>query len=305
MARLINFCGSVGANTGVIDCDTKRGNPKVLLIGGASFDSSDFATSAAFKTALLAAVALATGDSGKVYPFPEITGAAANTEANKEGTTGYGVKRTLAEGRPAYTFDIEPGTNTEKQLRKFNKAIVPVFILDDNGNVWGKLDADGNFVGVKAELFVSGTPFGDGNAINNSKVAVNFQSAADFYDFAAFVNTDFNSSDLEGLLDATLSTLVAPTGNAHKIGAKVVNASLGNDVNMYDYYADELAATSAWTGETAAGATVAPTTVVKDTALKGWTVTFGVAVALINLASPSVLAGLDVTGIEGVELSVA
>ncbi len=49
---------------------------------------------------------------------------------------------------------------------------------------------------------------------------------------------------------------------------------------------------------------VAVTTVVKDTTLRGWTVTFGAPVATIDLATPQVLDTLDVTGIEGVRLAV-
>jgi hypothetical protein len=301
---VINLCGYVGANSGQIACDTKRGVAKMLIIGGYEFTEADFATPAAFEAALIAQTKLETGNSEKLYPFPEIQGATDNTEADKEGATGYGTKRKLSEGRPAYTFDIETGTVTEKKLRRFNKAVVPVFILDDNGNVWGRLNADGKFVGVDAEIFVSGTRYSDGNNINMAKVSVNFQSASDFYDDAAYVETSLSPSDVEGLLDATLETLAAPTGNAHKIGVKIVNASLGQDVNLYDQYSTDLADTALWTGTKADGTVLVPTSVVVDAALEGWTVTFAAAVVSINLEDPATLDANDVTGIEGVRLAV-
>jgi hypothetical protein len=176
--------------------------------------------------------------------------------------------------------------------------------MDDQGRVWGRQNADGEFVGIDAEVFVSGTRFSDGNSINQAKVSVNFQSASDFYDDAAYVETSLSVSDVEGLMDATLETLVAPTGNAHKIGAKIVNASLGNDVNLYDQYSTELADVDLWTGKTAAGADLVPTSVVVDATLKGWTVTFAAAVVSINLEDPATLDANDVTGIEGVRLAV-
>jgi hypothetical protein len=313
---VISLCGSVGGNTGIIKCDTARGKPLVMLIGGATFAPSDYATSAAFKAALLAAVQQQTGSSIKLYPFPAFEGAAPNTEANKTATTGYGTTYILSEGRPAYTFDIFTGTNTEKNLRKFNKAIVPVFIFDDLGNVWGKIDASGKFAGINAQIFVTGAGFSDGSALSPVKVNVNFTSASDFFDYAAYVNTDFNTSDLEGLLDATLTEVAAHTSNAYKIGVVIKNASLGNDVNLYDTYGDALADSTLWYAKNATtGATIAITTVAKDTTLEAWTVTLDSTIfaALsanapikIGLVAPAALAvaGKDVTGIEGLPILV-
>jgi hypothetical protein len=299
----ISFCGSVGANTGGIKCDTRRGNPQKIIVGSAAFPVTGL-TSASFQADLLEAVNLATGDSGKVYPFPEIVGVTNNTEANTEATLGNGVKLIMREGRPAYTFDVLIGTNLEKQLRKFNGQTVPIFLFDDNGNVWGKVNAADEFVGTDVNIFVSGAPFGDFTNPNTAKVTVSFVSARDFFDFAAFVSTDFNVNDLEGLLDATLSKVAASVGNVHKIGARVVNASLGNDVDLHDMYTTELADVDAWIGKTSAGADVIPSTVVDDAVNGGWTITFGSAVVTVNLVDPATLDTLNVPGIEGIELAV-
>lgn len=311
---VISLCGTVGANTGIIKCDTARGKPLVMLIGGATFSLSDYGTSTAFKTALLAAIKQATGSSTKLYPFPAFEGAASNTEANKTATTGYGTTYILSEGRPAYTFDVFTGTNTEKNLRKFNKATVPVFIFDDGGNLWGKLDASGKFAGINAQIFTTGAGFNDGSALSPVKVNVNFTSASDFFDYAAYVNTDFNTSDLEGLLDASLIEKATHASSAYKIGVVVKNASLGNDVDLYSTYADALAVANLWNAKNAAtGANIAITTVAKDAVLEAWTVTLDAtawgalasgAKININLASPAALAAVDVDGIEGMAIQV-
>ncbi len=303
MATDISFCGSVGANTGGIKCDTRRGNPQKIIVGSASFPIAGL-TSASFEEDLLEAVNLETGNSGKLYPFPEIVTVTNNTEANTEATLGNGVKLFVREGRPAYTFDVLIGTNLEKQLRKFNGQIVPIFLFDDNGNVWGKVNAADEFVGTDVNIFVSGAPFGDFTNPNTAKVTISFVSARDFFDFAAFVSTDFNVNDLEGLLDATLSKVNTSVGNVHKLGARVVNASLGNDVDLHDMYAAELADVDLWIGKSAAGADVVPTTVVDNTADGGWTITFGSAVVSVNLAAPAVLNAASVPGIEGISLAV-
>lgn len=305
---VINLCGSVAGNTGQIACDTKRGLPKVLIIGGAQFDPADYATSEAFKTALLASIKKANGDSTKMFPFPEISGNTNNTEANTTATTGYGQSVILREGRPSYTFDIRTGTNTEKKLRKFNRQIVPVMVFDDNGNVWGRKNAQDKFVGTAAEIYVSAKPFDDGSNISYTQVSVFFQSMSEFADDAAFVSTDFSTSDLEGLLDATLHQAAATASNVLKIGVKVVNASLGNDVNLHDTYATELASASLWTIKNIeTGEAISVTSVASNAAgyfdvtadSTAWTALTAGKKVQVGLAAPSVLDAADVVGLEG------
>lgn len=312
---VIDLCAIVGANTGVIKCDVTRGNPKVAIVGNATFNASQYGTSATFQAALLSAMKLSVGSSGKMYPFPEIVGSSNNTEANKEATTGYGAKYILSEGRPSYTFDVLVGVNTEQNLRKFNKATLPVMIFDDNGNLWGKKDSNGNFTGTLAQIYVSGTPFGDGNNLAICKITFSFLSASDFYDFPAFVRTDFNPNDLEGLLDAQLYETTAHVSNAYHIGAKVINASLGNDLELHTTYATELASASLWYAKTGATfqTTLAITTVADDAANGGWTVTLDstafAALAAnakikIGLKDPATLDAASVVGIEGAAVIV-
>ena len=115
-------------------------------------------------------------------------------------------------------------------------------------------------------------------------------------------------------MDAQLVELAASATSSKKIGVKVKNSSLGNDINLYATYADALAVVGAWTAKNlATGAAIGVTAVVKDAVLEGWTVTLDAtaygAVAtggkiLINLAAPSVLDGLDISGIEGLPVSV-
>lgn len=314
---ILSLCGSVGANTGPIACDTRRGVPKVLMLGGASYDSTDYATQAAFQAALLASINLATGDSGKIFPFPEIQNVANNTEANTTGATGLGFQFILREGKPAYTFGVIVGSNLEKQLRAFNNSIVPVFVFDSNGNVWGKLDADGNFVGTQALIFVAGKPFSDGNSVDTeyTNVSVSFLSASEFFDDAAFVKTTFNITNLEGLLDATLYEFGANVDNVHKIGAKVVNTQLGADQNLFTKYATELASSSLWEAHTGANfsTSLALTSVAADNTNKVWTVTFDSTAYLaltdgddirVRLKDPATLLAAGVRGIESIPVIV-
>jgi hypothetical protein len=312
---IISLCGNVGANTGPIACDTSRGVPKVLILGGAEFTPDQYASSEAFKEALLEAVNLPNGDAGKMYPFPEIQNVVNNTEANTTGTTGLGLQLILREGRPAYTFGVLIGTNLEKQLRKFNRRVVPVMVFDDAGNTWGSLTSTKNFKGTNALIYVSGKPFSDGSSVDTlyTNVSISFTSAADFFDYAAFVNTDFNVNELEGLLDATLYEAVENTANAYKIGVVYENAQLGGNINLYDKYGADLAVAALWKAYsgTALATPLTITSVAVDAALKAYTVTLdstaysalgSLAKIKLQLDTPAALQAGDVTGIESVPL---
>lgn len=314
MATIINLCGSVGANTGKIDCDPRRANFKSIIVGGAQFDSTQYGTPVAFQAAFQTAMNLATGASGKLYPFPEFVGVNVNTEANKEATFGNGQKITLAEGRPTYIADLRIGTNLERQLRKFNGQVVPVWAFDDAGNVWGKKNAAAKFVGYQAEIFVAGAGFGDYNNAQFTRVTISFQSASDFYDYAAFVPTDFDVTNLEGLLDVELFEAAVSATNVRKIGVRFVNAQLGANQNIYDNYDTELAVGSLWKATNlTTGAAITITSVAIDATLKAFTLTLDTTMwtALtsgtkveIDLVDPPALVAAGVTGIEALPLVI-
>lgn len=314
MSEVISLCGSVGKNTGKMKCDTRRGVPRVAIIGGGTYDASQYATSIAFKQALLDSINLATGDGEKMYPFPEVQNVANNTEANTTAATGLGFQFVLREGKPGYTFGVLIGSNLEKSLRAFNGEIVPVMIFDNKGNVWGKLDSEDNFVGVDALIFTTGKPYSDGNSVDAeyTLVSISFTSAQDFFDFAAYVPTDFNVSNLDGLLDVNLTYLSNST-NAYKIQGIIPNTDLSNQQYIEKKYGTELASSTLW--EAFTGVTFATpltlTGVTDDTANKAHTVTFDStlyaalasgAKILLRLKSPTVLKAADVVGIEGVSV---
>jgi hypothetical protein len=306
MGRLISFCSSTGKNTGGIDCDVQLGNLKWALIGSAKFLPSEYATEAALKTAILDRINRANGDAEKLYPWALSNGIDKNTAEDTTETAPDGTTRTIRVAPESYTLNQwGVGVNQEAAMIQFNNATIPAFLFDDTFKMVGKYDGDLNFVGNKVKLNTKGAGFGTFAAGPNTRTTLNFVDP-----FALNVNarlfefTAFDFEDYEGLLDAELRTLVAPTGNAHKIGVFVPNKSIGKDVNLYDEYSTELADVDVWEGETAAGAIVAPTTVVVDAVNEGWTVTFGVAVAIIRLKDPSVLNTNNVTGIEGIDLAI-
>lgn len=308
-----SICGGVGANTGGVACDKRRGIPEVLTLGSKAFAPEDYADAATFQAAFLAAINLATGDPDKLYPFPLIQNITDNTEENTVGTTGKGFRMILKEGKPAYTFGVLAGSTQEKNMRKFNNQIVPVFIFDNARDIDGMLDADNNFVGHQALIFCDGKPFSDGNTVDNeyTNVEVSFLSAEDFFDKFAFIKTTFSAAALEGLIDGTLYEAAASADEVYKIGMKVVTPELGKTYSMYTRHADGLADEALWVAKTGTnfGTTLAITSVAKDDTNGCWTVTFdetayaaltGGAKIQLSLVSPTALLAAGVRGVEGV-----
>jgi hypothetical protein len=309
-----SICGSGGANTGAFQCDRRRSIPKKIIIGGKQFTSGEYGTQSAFDAALIAAFKLATGSSIKLYPFPEITGVSDKTEANKEATLGaFGPKVSLVEGKPAYEFDVIAGSALEKQLRKFNGQQVPVFIVDDSNAVWGKLDSTSKFVGTDVLIFTTPHKFGDGSNGQTTKVSISFVSSADVYDSAAFVVSALSISSMVGLNDGIISEYAAHASNVYKMKVKIATSQAGQYVDVYDYFATELAASAQWVAYT--GATLSTpltiTSIAGNAANKGWDITFDTtlytalaagAQIKIGLASPAVLDAAGITGLEGVAI---
>lgn len=306
--RLISFCSSTGKNTGGIDCDIQLQNPKFMMIGSAKFLPSEYASEAALKAAIKDRINRPNGDAEKLYPFVTINGVDKSTEADTVETAADGTKRTLKTSPESYSFhQWGVGLNQEAALVAFNGTTIPSFIFDDTWKMIGKYDSDKNLIGNKVQINTKGAGLSTYAAGPDTVTTINFvdplalSGNARVYEF-----TSFDSSDFEGLLDVEVYVTIAPTGNAHKVGVRFDNKSISKGAtNFYDEYSAELADVDMWRGWTAAGVEVAPTTVVVDATNKGWTVTFGVAVAKIDLAPADELYAADVIGIEGVALAVA
>lgn len=310
MATVYSLCGTVGANTGPIACDVRRGLPKGLVFGAASFAPNQYATQALFQAAFVAAMQSAAGSPGKLYPFPEIQGNTDQTDADKTGTLGYGLKQILLQGKPAYQFDMIAGTTQEKALRKFNNTTIPVFVFDDGQRVWGVTDASLNFTGAQVLVSVKGKSFDDGNNVKTTTVTISFINTSDFYDNQAFAQTSFGLGDLQGLVDVALSEVSAHTTNVFHIQAKVPTAQLGQTLNPYDYFGAALAAGSLW-AVTSGGTTVPITSVAQVAGTKSWDVTLDTT-AFAALASGAKIsigwvnpAALITAGVNGTEVPQA
>lgn len=304
----LNLCGSVGANTGAILCDKQRSLPKLMFVGGKKFIPSEYLDPDDLQAAIKAAVKLPTGDSDKLFPFPEIGGTTDQTDALKTATLGYGLKQITIEGRPGYSYQVQVGQAQFQALRKFNRAIVPVYTVDDQNDMWGTFGSDLGWNGEIAQLFVSGNGFGDGTKPFVADISVVYQSASDFNDYSKYAELNFNPNEAKGLITVELSEYADHAANVYHIAVTAPTAKLGVNLSVEDDYAAELADEAMWIA-TSGGASLTITSVA-DVAGKGWTVTFdntaytalaSGAKIYLSLVDSTALDAADITGIENVQ----
>lgn len=304
----LNLCGTIGANTGAIPCDAQRSLPKLMFVGGKVFSPEEYATPDLLQAAIRAAVKLPTGDGDKLFPFPEIGGTTDQTDALKTATLGYGLKQVTIEGRPGYSYQVQIGQALFQALRKFNRAIVPVFTVDDQNNQWGTLDSEGDWAGEVAQIFVSGNGFGDGTKPFVADIAIAYQSASDFNDYSKYATLNFNPNEAKGLVTVALREYAAHAANVYHIAVEAPTAKLGVSLSIEDDFGAELADDTLWAATTSIPGSLAFTSVA-DVTGKGWTVTFDstayTALAtgtkiFLSLVDATALDAADVTGIENV-----
>lgn len=259
----VSLCSQTGANTGGIDCDVTRGIPQVIIAGSKVFASADYVDSDTFEAAFTAAINQAAGSASKLFPFPVIQGNTSKTEAAKYATLGYGTQIKLLRSKPGYEFDVLAGSSLEKKLIAFDGKQVPLFILDDQSNVWGVQDADGNFSGATFMVGVEPREFGDSQNAKTTKITISLLDSRDFIEYAAFMNTSFAASDLKGLNDVKLVEPAAHASNVHYIKTYVPTTQLGNGLDITSDIGTALAA-AAWTAFTGTGY-VTPLTITSKT----------------------------------------
>jgi hypothetical protein len=311
-----NLCSQVGANTGEVLCDKSRSITKKLFIFNGSVLAAGYVDSDTFLAGLATKSRLSKFATEKIFPLPEVQEIADTSEANTEGTMGLGFKTVLREGKPSYSYKFFAGASLLKQLRKFNNSTVRVMEYDTNGNMWFTTSGS-TILGYRAKLFFTGGKAATGAAVEEGVVTLTLSilDTTEYLDNAKFMPIEGNINDIEGLLDVDLSEPTAHVSNAHKIKVQADTSQANLKIDFYDDYSTLLASASLW--EAFTGATFSTpltiTSVAADAANKAFTVTFdntaytalsaGAKIKL-NLKAPDVLAAADVTGIEGIAVTL-
>lgn len=305
----ISLCSKTGANTGGIDCDVVRGIPQVIIAGSASFTAAQYVDSTTFETNFTQKIKQSAGTADKLFPFPVIQGNSDKTEAAKYGTLGYGLQVKMLRSKPVYEFDVLAGSALEKRLIAFDGKQVPLFILDDQSNVWGVQTSSKNFEGATYMIGVEPRPWGDAQNPKTTKITISLIDSRDFVEYSAFANTSFGSSDLKGLNDVNLVEPQAHAASVHYAKMYVPTAQLGNGLDVTADFGTAIAQSALWSAKTGAtfSTALAITSVSYDATNKWLVFTFdnaaytalaaGATIKLIPADVPT-LDAADVTGIE-------
>lgn len=304
-----SLCVIGNKNVGGIKCDVSRGVLRQPFIFNDSFDAGQAGTPEAFLASLVAGSKKGKNEIGKVFPLPTVEEITDKSDANKEGTLGLGFKQILFEGRPAYEAKFFAGMLQLKSLRSFNNKTIGILEYDANGNMWGTV-ANGTFRGFKAKVFVSGGKIATGQNVEEGVVTVTISilDVNEYFDNAVMIPITGNITEVEGLVDVDMY-VISQAANVFQVGINLQTSQYGQQINIYDNFADELADEGLFVAATGDGFNnaLAITSVEKNDALDGWTFTFddtaftalaaGTKIKL-SAVSPTDLDAADATGIE-------
>lgn len=302
------ICNVGGGNTGIPDCAFTMANVlKVFLVPNNFVLTAEQLASKELTLAALQAAASADLPSARIYPTPEIVGVTNNSEDVVTQTLGYGVPVVVRDGMYNIQFQYTDGGNClSNALRKFNKTNRRVLFIDANGVLVGTKVGE-TIMGIPLQVFYA-RPFGfnDGANVANFSFQLTFSPN--------YINEDI------GFIQLGLGDVMAIAG-LQNINLKFVSRTAGVIVvqavtgcskeNLFEEFGTELADVANFVAKNLNGNIITITSVAEAANSSGFTVTldttytdYSTGQLLLNLAAPSVLAGNDVPGYEGVQLTV-
>lgn len=245
----------------------------------------------------------------RIYPIFRFKELADGSQAVTKNTSGYGVQDIVRDGKNdwTFTFNSSTGVYNQTQLRQLNGGSYRAFFIDDNGNMFGTQDADGNFMGAELEFFHM-MPWKTNEGTKPTVFAAEFAHAnpKDLNENIGVYTPGFDiENTVLGLLNLQLSVLKTVTG---VITVGVVTE--GDQINLYPTYATQLAVATVWKVlNVTTGLPVVPTTVATNTTLGGWDISLVAGTYQISLVSPSALAtamigGAPDNGYEAIPINV-
>ncbi len=268
-------CGGVTStfNTGVNLCDIIKDIPFGLLLmdAGVEFDAADRADVDTFVAAIKDATRASRG--ARVYPLWDLVNFEDTTKEAQRGTVGNlsitDIK--LIDAVPGFKFGHYKGELFHAKLSKAERERLRLMIVDQNYAVYGTKKASGAMTGFSLNEFsVDPSKFATPQGAAQYPFNVVLASLLEYKDNLAFVQADSTLGNISGLIDVNLSQF-----NLASNVVKVKVLSDGDQQNLFDLYATELAAAGAWVlTNKQTGASVSITSVsAADTVNKVWAVT--------------------------------
>ena len=280
----------LGANTGIPGCDFAPDK----FVGAILLDKSTIIADADIPSIItkLQELTLATGRD-RIHPIFRFEEIADNSEEETVAALGYGSKQVVKEGKYDWSFRIvKGGMCLNNKLRAFNKASKKVLFVDSNNVIYGTR-VEGGITGFTMDFFYA-KPFKANDASNAAIFNLRFALAKpeEFNEKVAFVKADQDVEEsVKGLIDLELVQLAVAAGKA-TVGIRTAC----DKVDIFQAFGDALAEGTLWSVKKD-GVAVAITSVVENTTLGGWDVSFvGTGDHVISLASAEDLATAEIGG---------
>lgn len=307
------LCASVNSpNTGSVACDKSMKKLKYLMKTDREFTPSEFASATLFIAALKSAGLLGRTNANKLFTFPLILNLEDASTQNTTGSLGDGPVEIIEEGSPGFTGGFKGSARQVQNLRTLaNGSSGRYLAIDEDNVVWGYVKSNGNYVGLKLDIFVNSDKFRVQGAVKSQTMSISASDPKEFANsrYLALPST-FVATDYGMLLDLELYAKVANTANVFKIDGKVQTSEVASSQLAYGNFGATLAVGSLWYAKRLdTGASITLTSVTADTGNLCYTVTLdnttytalpSGTVIEIGLNAPSVLDAANVTGVEGV-----
>ncbi len=263
----------------------------------------------------LAAARLAALKSNRIFPIDGFTTPTDNSEETVFQTMGDGSQVPVRDGHYRWLFQYQKGGLCKSiALRSHNFQDTEWLFFDDNNLLIGyrRQITPGVYglAGIPLVFHAMPWKMATGSEVSAYRVMFDFE-AKYINDYLGFVQADFPLSEIQGL-----QNLVLRQTGASAAGVIKIQVLAGCDyANQYDLYNTELAAVGLWTAINAAtGNAISLTSVVADPNAKAFTITLTAAdpdypaiaggLVTLNLADPAALDAADVSGYEGIPVTV-
>jgi hypothetical protein len=308
----INVCVSLGSNQGKDKCEVRMKRPKRLLLGNYEFTKDELKDSDSLKAAIKRQMLKANTDSGKIFLSPVLRVVTDNTGDPNTQALADGYEEVLNEAIPKYSYQFTAGVCQHQAWAAMNGWGGGNFRVDQDNVFWYRVTESGGGKGFSTgNLYTDPPRDGSSGAIAVGTTRITFGDIDEFKSGIGAVKINFNIADLANIVDVDLEdredafNSPSTSTNVFYIGGKVV--CQGDDI--YAAYKTALNNVNRWTAKRLDnGAALTIDSISTDDNLEAWKPVINSAewAALpsgtkveINIASPEVLNGYGVTGIEG------
>lgn len=306
-------CQSVLRNTGYGSCvlDIGRMKGAFRVPKGKIFLEGELAN---LQVALTEGT-LAASKSQRIFPLHGFETATDNSEDTVYQTMGYGKQVPVRDGNYRWTFQyLDGGMCLSMALRSFNFQASDWLFYDDKFQLfgWRKSENGVNYGIAGVPLTFHANKFKVHDGANVTQYTVYFDIDSYYLnDALGFVKADFPLSDIVGLQNIVLRQ----TG-VSVAGVSQIQALTSCDYsNLYDLYSTQLASASLWTATNAVtGNAITITSVAANPNSQAFTITLSTSdtdypatasgQVIINLVNPTLLDQANVTGFEGIPVTI-